>query len=44
VQIEISGKVRPDALPAIAAAGPDCISMGMLTHSAPAVDISLEFE
>ncbi len=44
VQIEISGKVRPDALPAIAAAGPDSISLGMLTHSAPAVDISLEFE
>jgi len=44
VQIEVSGKVRPEALAAIAAAGPDMISLGMLTHSAPAVDISLEFE
>jgi nicotinate-nucleotide pyrophosphorylase (carboxylating) len=44
VEIEISGRVRLDTLLAVAAAGPDCISMGMLTHSAPAVDISLEFE
>ena len=44
IQIEISGKVRLDTLPAVAAAGPDRISLGMLTHSAPAVDISLEFE
>lgn len=44
IQIEISGKVRLDTLPAVAAAGPDSLSLGMLTHSAPAVDISLEFD
>ena len=41
-RIEISGGVTLDRLPALAAIGADCISIGALTHSAPAADISLE--
>jgi nicotinate-nucleotide pyrophosphorylase (carboxylating) len=44
VEIEVSGKVRLDNLLQAARAGPDRISLGLITHSAPAVDISLEFE
>jgi len=41
-QIEVSGGVRLDNVRAYAEAGPDYIAVGALTHSAPAVDISLE--
>jgi len=41
-KIEVSGGVTPDRLPAIVALGVDYISIGALTHSAPAADISLE--
>jgi nicotinate-nucleotide pyrophosphorylase (carboxylating) len=44
VPIEVSGGVRLDTVRAYAEAGPDYISIGALTHSAPAVDISLEIE
>lgn len=42
VQIEISGGVRPEHLSALARLGVERISMGCLTHSAPAFDCSLE--
>jgi len=42
-KVEISGNVSLDNLERIAALEPDFISVGKITHSAPAVDISLEF-
>jgi nicotinate-nucleotide pyrophosphorylase (carboxylating) len=41
--LEASGGVTLERLPAIAATGVDLISMGALTHSAPAADIALEW-
>lgn len=41
---EASGRVTPETAPAIAAAGVDLISVGWLTHSAPVLDIGLDFE
>ena len=43
VPLEASGGVTIAKLPAIAATGVDFISMGALTHSAPAADIALEW-
>ena len=43
-RVEISGSVTLDRLPALAALGADTVSVGALTHSAPASDISLELE
>jgi nicotinate-nucleotide pyrophosphorylase (carboxylating) len=42
--LEASGGVTLESVRAIAETGVDIISSGALTHSAPAVDISLEFE
>jgi nicotinate-nucleotide pyrophosphorylase (carboxylating) len=42
-RVEISGGVTLERVPALAALGPDWISVGAITHSAPAADISLEF-
>ena len=42
VQLEASGGVTLERLPAIAATGVDFISCGALTHSARALDLSLE--
>ncbi|MCW4027199.1 MAG: carboxylating.nicotinate-nucleotide diphosphorylase, partial [Candidatus Bathyarchaeota archaeon] len=42
VLIEISGGVTEDSLLHYAKLGPDIISLGSLTHSARAIDISLE--
>lgn len=44
--IEASGGIGTDAerLAAVAATGVDLISLGALTHSAPNLDVSLEFE
>jgi nicotinate-nucleotide pyrophosphorylase (carboxylating) len=42
VQFEASGGVTLETVRAIAATGVDFISVGALTHSAPAVDLSLE--
>ena len=39
---EASGRVNLETAPAIAATGVDLISVGWLTHSAPALDIGLE--
>ena len=42
VAVEASGNVNLDTIVAIAATGVDYISIGKLTHSAPAVDIGLD--
>lgn len=41
VQSEVSGGVNLETITAIAALGPDFISVGRLTHSAPVADLSL---
>lgn len=41
-KVEISGGVTLERMPEIAASGAEYVSVGALTHSAPAVDISLE--
>jgi nicotinate-nucleotide pyrophosphorylase (carboxylating) len=41
---EISGGVTLARIPELAATGADYVSVGALTHSAPAVDLSLEIE
>jgi nicotinate-nucleotide pyrophosphorylase (carboxylating) len=43
-QVEVSGGVTLERLDAIAATGAEFVSVGALTHSAPAVDISFEIE
>jgi len=43
-KIEISGGVTLDRIPELASTGADSVSVGALTHSAPAVDISFEIE
>lgn len=43
-QVEISGGVTLDRLPLLATTGAEFVSVGALTHSAPAVDISFEIE
>jgi nicotinate-nucleotide pyrophosphorylase (carboxylating) len=43
-RVEISGGVTLDRIEALAATGADFVSVGALTHSAPAADISLELE
>ena len=42
VPLEASGGIGPELLPEVAAAGVDYVAMGMLTHSAPAADLSLK--
>jgi nicotinate-nucleotide pyrophosphorylase (carboxylating) len=42
--VEVSGGVTIDRVAAIAASGADFVSIGALTHSAPAADLSLELE
>jgi nicotinate-nucleotide pyrophosphorylase (carboxylating) len=41
---EASGGITPESIAAIAEAGVDMISSGWLTHSAPALDLGLDFE
>jgi nicotinate-nucleotide pyrophosphorylase (carboxylating) len=41
-QVEVSGGVTLARMPAIALSGADFVSIGALTHSAPAADISFE--
>jgi nicotinate-nucleotide pyrophosphorylase (carboxylating) len=43
-RLEISGGVMLDRIPELAATGADEVSIGALTHSAAAVDISFEIE
>lgn len=40
--VEASGGIRPEDVGKVAQAGVDVISLGWLTHSAPALDLSLE--
>ncbi|HWO89030.1 MAG TPA: carboxylating nicotinate-nucleotide diphosphorylase, partial [Gemmatimonadales bacterium] len=40
--VEASGGVKLEDIPAIAATGVDLISIGWLTHSAPALDVALD--
>ncbi len=44
ILVEISGGINLRTVRSYAEAGPDLISVGALTHSAPAADISLEVE
>ncbi len=44
VEIEVSGGINLKTVRAFAQAGPDRISVGALTHSAPGLDISLQFD
>ncbi|TIU45952.1 MAG: carboxylating nicotinate-nucleotide diphosphorylase [Mesorhizobium sp.] len=41
---EASGRITPTTAPAIAATGVDLISIGWLTHSAPILDIGLDYD
>ena len=41
---EASGRITPETAPSVAASGVDLISIGWLTHSAPILDIGLDFE
>jgi nicotinate-nucleotide pyrophosphorylase (carboxylating) len=41
---EASGRITPITAPAIAASGVDLISVGWLTHSAPTLDIGLDWK
>lgn len=43
-QVEASGNMTLDRVREVAATGVDAISVGGLTHSAPAIDLSLEFD
>jgi nicotinate-nucleotide pyrophosphorylase (carboxylating) len=43
-QVEVSGGVTLERIPAIAASGADFVSIGALTHSVSAADLSLELE
>jgi nicotinate-nucleotide pyrophosphorylase (carboxylating) len=42
--VEVSGSVTPERIPELSRAGVDLVSVGALTHSAPAADISLDLE
>jgi nicotinate-nucleotide pyrophosphorylase (carboxylating) len=42
--VEVSGGIKLERVPELARAGVDVISVGALTHSAPAGDIGLDFE
>jgi nicotinate-nucleotide pyrophosphorylase (carboxylating) len=44
VRLEASGGVTLETVRAIAETGVDFISVGALTHSAPALDVSMEVE
>ncbi len=44
VPLEASGGVTRDTIRAIAETGVDLISVGWITHSAPALDVALDFE
>jgi nicotinate-nucleotide pyrophosphorylase (carboxylating) len=43
-KVELSGVVTLDRLPELATTGADYVSVGALTHSAPAADLSFELE
>ena len=41
---EASGGITPETAPAVAATGVDLLSVGWLTHSAPALDVALDVD
>lgn len=41
IELEASGGINLDSVAGVARAGVDCVSVGALTHSAPALDLSL---
>ena len=41
---EASGRITPQTAPAVAESGVDLISVGWITHSAPVLDLGLDFE
>lgn len=43
-KLEASGGINLNTISAVAASGVDAVSLGCLTHSAPAADLSLELE
>jgi nicotinate-nucleotide pyrophosphorylase (carboxylating) len=43
-KVEISGGVTLESVPELSKTGADYVSVGALTHSAPAADISFELE
>ena len=43
IELEASGGVTLETIGEIAKTGVDCISVGALTHSAPALDLSMTF-
>jgi nicotinate-nucleotide pyrophosphorylase (carboxylating) len=44
VELEASGGITLETIRAVAEAGVDFISVGWITHSAPALDVALDFE
>ena len=40
---EASGGITPDTIADVAASGVDFVSVGWMTHSAPALDVGLDF-
>ncbi len=44
IRLEASGGINLATVGAIAAAGVDRISVGALTHSAPSLDLAMDFE
>ncbi len=44
VKLEASGGINLLSVRAFAETGVDCISVGALTHSAPALDIALDYD
>jgi nicotinate-nucleotide pyrophosphorylase (carboxylating) len=43
-RVELSGRITLERLRRLADSGADCVSIGAITHSAPAVDLSLDIE
>lgn len=44
IELEVSGGLRPGHLRAVAATGVSYLSLGYLTHSAPAADLAMDME
>jgi nicotinate-nucleotide pyrophosphorylase (carboxylating) len=44
IVLEASGGLRPGRLAEVAETGVDCLSLGWLTHSAPAADLAMDME
>jgi len=44
VVLEASGGITLDTVRAVAESGVDVISVGRITHSAPSLDVALDFE